>query len=504
MVAAREYHERTKHTPRSVRSTPGLNWENKPRLYKIYEGLPSVALADSIVPPVGPTLRALAESVTDAGQPVIDREVLTALCWLSAGITKRIDRGEQTHYFRAAACTGALYHIDLYLVVGELEDLAAGVYHFEPRTLSLDVLREGDYRDGVVEATGRHAQTSAAPMVAILTSTWWRNAWKYGERTYRHAFWDAGTVAANLLATATGFGLPASVVTGFVDDHISSLLGITPAAEAPVALIPVGDGDKPMGSSDPEDISPATRPLSPNPREFELITEAYRQSMLDTSRTVRDWRENQASSPIPPEPSGRGREVELAPVGDEQASKAPVHRVIRRRGSCRRYERESLNFRKFSTVLDRACRVLPLDVGLDVPLCFTKAYLSIHDIDEIPPGKYVYHPERQVLECLESGEFRSEAGRLALNQRLAADAAVCVYFLADLEALTDWFGNRGYRVAQLAAALYAGRLYLAAYSHRDLGATGLTFFDDLVTEFFEPRSEGEDPMFLWTLGRPAE
>lgn len=504
MVAAREYHERTKHTPRSVRSTPGLNWENKPESFKRYVDLPSIELADSIAPPLAPALRALAAPAGEPPQRLIDREVLTALCWLSAGITKRIDRGDQTHYFRAAACTGALYHIDLYLVVGELEDLAAGVYHFEPRSLSLDRLREGDYRDVVVEAAGRQSRLTDAPVVGILTSTWWRNAWKYRARTYRHAFWDAGTVAANLLAMANTLELPASVVTGFVDNHIASLLGITIAEEAPIALVPVGDGEPPDGSSAPAGISPETRPLSPNPREFELITDAYRQSMLGSNRAVRDWREKWSGVQDRTHESAGGREVELSPVGDEKASKAPLHRVIRRRGSCRKYERERLNYRKFSTVLDRAFRPLPLDVGRDMPGCFTTPYLIVHDIDGIPPGKYVYHPGRQVLEGLETGEFRSEAGRLALNQRLAADAGVCVYFLTDLSSLTEQLGNRGYRVAQLAAAIYAGRLYLAAYAHRDLGATGLTFFDDLVSEFFAPRSQDQEPLFLWTLGRPAD
>lgn len=69
--------------------------------------------------------------------------------------------------------------------------------------------------------------------------------------------------------------------------------------------------------------------------------------------------------------------------------------------------------------------------------------------------------------------------------------------------MTDVLGDRGYRVAQLEAALTAGRLYLTTYAHRDLGGTGLTFFDDMVTDFFAPRAAEQTPMFLYTLGRPA-
>ncbi len=49
------------------------------------------------------------------------------------------------------------------------------------------------------------------------------------------------------------------------------------------------------------------------------------------------------------------------------------------------------------------------------------------------------------------------------------------------------------------AALLGDHLYLGAYAQR-LGASGLTFFDDEVTEFFAPHSAGKSVMFLVALG----
>jgi hypothetical protein len=43
-------------------------------------------------------------------------------------------------------------------------------------------------------------------------------------------------------------------------------------------------------------------------------------------------------------------------------------------------------------------------------------------------------------------------------------------------------------------------MYLAAYAQR-FGASGLTFFDDEVTEFFSPHAAGKRVMFLVALGR---
>jgi len=125
----------------------------------------------------------------------LDREALAGLCHFDTGITKTIRRHGQEHRFRAAACTGALYHVDLYPVCGDLRDIDAGVYHYDPRTDSLELLRDGDYRGALVEAS-REPAVERAPVTFVTTSTWWRNARKYEARTYRHAFWDSGTVTS--------------------------------------------------------------------------------------------------------------------------------------------------------------------------------------------------------------------------------------------------------------------------------------------------------------------
>jgi len=82
---------------------------------------------------------------------------------------------------------------------------------------------------------------------------------------------------------------------------------------------------------------------------------------------------------------------------------------------------------------------------------------------------------------------------------LAADAAVNVYWLVDLEPVLARYGNRGYRAVQLEAAIQAGKVYLACYALR-LGATGLTFLDDDVSHFFSPHAAGKSVLFLMALG----
>ena len=123
----------------------------------------------------------------------------------------------------------------------------------------------------------------------------------------------------------------------------------------------------------------------------------------------------------------------------------------------------------------------------------------MHAVDGLPPGTYYYRRSERSLEQLREGDFRKSSGRLGLGQDLPADAAVNVYSLVSLPPLLARFGNRGYRAAQLEGGITGGRLYLGAYAQR-FGASGLTFFDDEVTEFFAPHAAGKSVMFLVALG----
>ncbi len=506
-TGAGEYHERTKHSPRSVRAdSHRLDFENKPRPFKLYKDRPTEPLADAIRPPMQPALSAIAEPgpAPEQGGPV-DLGAVTNLLYLAAGITKRIQRGDRDLLFRAAACTGALYHIDLYLVTGDLDALPAGVYHFDPRRCSLDVLRTGDYRAALAAASGSDPRIEHAPVSVVATSTWWRNAWKYRARTYRHAFWDSGTVLANLLATAATLDLPATVRLGFQDEAVAALLGLDISQEAPLEIVPIGSGDRAPPAPDVSKLEPETVPLSDEVVEYPLIEGAYRGSMLADAGAVRSWRDRALDGAIRSRGPGDSEHVPVTPVGPEQASKVPLYRTIRRRGSCREYTRDDLNARKVATVLDRATRGVTTDVtgAASGGLRFNDIYCLINGLEGVPAGVYQYHPGQNTLEQLRDGECRQEAGHLALDQPLGANAAVNCYFMTDLDAVVDRLGDRGYRAAQLEAAITAGRLYLGAYAHRDLGATGLTFYDDTVTEFLSPWAADRTPTFLWTLGRPA-
>ncbi len=409
--------------------------------------------------------------------------------------------------FRAAACTGALYHIDLYLVCGDLEDLDAGVYHFSPQGFSLRRLREGDYRSVLVTASGEEPSIVNAPCVIVSGSTFWRNAWKYQARAYRHCYWDNGTILANLLAAAAARNIAAKVVLGFVDETVNHLLGLDSQREAPLSMVAMGEASpRRIGLSPPlETLAFEIAPLSKTEVDYPEMRAMHEASSLESDEEVAAWREGRgkAEGKGITDEGGNARLFPLQLLRDDELPQDAIEEVIVRRGSTREFERESISFAQLSTMLDRATRGIRADFLEQVEVPLNDVYLIVHAVDELPPGAYVFRREQLALELLKEGDFRREAGYLGLGQEIPADCSVNVYFLADLKKVLDRFGNRGYRAAQLEAAIMGGKLYLAAYAQR-LGASGLTFFDNDVMEFFSPHAAGKSVTFLIALGKSAK
>lgn len=506
--AAWRYHNGTKHSYQSIRANPHyLDWENQPLPLKIYTMLEPIALGQDLASSAMPALSAIAArgwKAEHSEEP--SAKSLAEILFLSAGITRRRSYPGGEMLFRAAACTGALYHIDLYVVCGALADLEAGVYHFSPQDFSLRRLRAGDYRAVLVDATGGEPALARSPCVIACASTYWRNAWKYQARAYRHCYWDSGTILANLLAAAASRSIPANIVVGFVDDTVSRLLGLDSHCEAPLSLVALGDQPTQHIEQAPAmtTLSFETVALSKRLIDYPAMREMHEASSLAAAAEVAAWREGKA------EGGGRKDEdksqnllVSLRPLNDEWIVRDSVDEVILRRGSTRRFARASISFSELSTMLDRATRGIPADFLFGNGDSLNEIYLIAHAVDGLSPGSYFYRRAQHAFQLLKAGDFRSEAGSLGLGQEIPADCSVNVYFLADLNSILKRFGNRGYRAAQLEAAIMGGKLYLAAYAQR-LGASGLTFFDDDVTEFFSPHAEGKSVMFLIALGKSAK
>ncbi len=498
---ARAYHEATKLSY--------INLHNKPPLYKSYAGLPVVPLPTDFSPPEMPALDAVA-AIAHEGSPSLDLASVARLLFFSAGlIRKGAFSGAGEVHFRAAASAGALYPVEVYLVCEDIPGLEAGVYHFSPLDFSLSQLRKGDYRGELSSAAGASESVSTSPATLIFTAIFWRSAWKYRVRSYRYCFWDNGTVLANLLATASADGLPTQVVAGFVDERVNRLLGIHAEREASLCLVPVGEKGVSQPPSerlaDPPDLERLDGDglaTASDEIEYPEIRQAHRVSSLATEEEAAAWRGVAASISSLPSESG-GPVYTLQPLEEDSEASEALGKAILERGSTRRFAPESISLPHLSAILGCSTGGVPADFLGPGGESLVDIYMIANAVGGLPAGSYFFSRWQRGLEQLEAGPFRAEAGHLCFEQALGADASAVMFFMADLERVLGRYGSRGYRAAQLEAGILGGRMYLCAHS-LGLGASGLTFYDDDVTDFFSPHAAGKSVCFVVAVGVTSE
>jgi SagB-type dehydrogenase family enzyme len=493
-VAALYHRETSQGTGRwpqpAVAGFVPMDPRNRPRPFKRYPQarirylprelpLRGVAAADVLsgrVPPGGGT---------------VDAEQVARLLFYSAGVVRvAADMGEDVS-FRAAASAGNLHPVEVYVVVGNVPGIPAGLYHFAPDAFGLEELLAGDCREAIGQ-TLAEPDLAASPVVLVLTGIPWRTAWKYAERGWRHVYWDAGTMLANLLAVAEGDRLPARVWFGFVDSALCRLLGIDGRAEFPVAVITVGVGEEAASASSGPlaGTMPEPAPVSRRQVEFPSIAGLQEAGNLVSADRVKAWRTAAVTGASHASPA----------VGAPAAcSSDPIETVVLRRGSTRRMRRATASVDLLRWGLAVAGRPVPTD-AIAEGSSLLLSEVAVHAVRDVPSGLYHWvEGAAQPYRLMPEGQVRDLSRRLCLDQSLGGDSAYTVYACADLERILNRCGDRGYRVAQLEAGVVAGRLQLAA-STLDCGGTGLTFLDEDVSTAFDTSAAC---MLAISIGVPA-
>lgn len=487
--AAREYHDRTKHSHESLRAGGhALDWGNKPLPFKEYPIVAPLPLPTSLSESRLTAVEALSGRAPE-GPAEVDLPALARLLFFSAGITRVRRGGAETLLLRAAPSAGALYPVEAYVVCGDLDGLTAGVYHFGPVEFALRPLRAGDHRRALARAAA-DPELATSPAALVLTGIPWRTAWKYRERGYRHLFWDSGAILANVLALAEAVAVSARVVLGFVDREVALLLDLTDPEELPIAIVPLG---APAASApDPgpplEPLALPVRPLSARPRHHASIIRAHRAGDLADPDEVEAWRAAAAgldpgSAPLTVDPpSAPGAET--------------IEAVVLRRDSTRRFEARSIPGEGLAWPMGVAARGVPSDVAPERGSLLLH-FLAVHEIDGIAPGAHRWEGGR--LELVRSDGSRERTADMCLGQDLGGDSAYTAFHSCRLAPVLAALGARGYRAAQLEAGIASCRLQLAART-LGLGGTGLTFLDDEVSRLFTTDAE---PMTASAIGVPA-
>lgn len=231
------FHDETSLTWRDVIGDIFRPKPDKPRQYKDYAGAERIKL-----PVPGYQGRTIEEaikarrSVRNYSDEALSMPQLSQLLFAAQGITG------STHgqLLRTAPSAGALYPIEVYVAVHNVEGLSRGIYHYGVREHELQLVKRGDFRDEITSAGLKQDMLGHSDVTFILSAIFNRTGHKYGERGYRYVYMEAGHISQNISLQAVSLGLGSVSVGAFLDDTVNKLIGIDGMGEAAIYLHAVG------------------------------------------------------------------------------------------------------------------------------------------------------------------------------------------------------------------------------------------------------------------------
>ncbi len=219
-------------------SNRALLWHKKPKTYKHYPEAPKIPLEPPRRDGGEPLWTAIAKrrSVRNFKDAALTKKDLSRLLWATQGITKR-DMGFE---LRACPSAGALYPVETYLVLNNVERIDGGIYHYNIQDHSLEQMQKGDFRMRIAQAALDQDMAYAANAVFVWTALFIRSKWKYEQRAYRYVYLDAGHIAQNLALAAVALSLGTCQIAALYDDEVNALLDIDGTEESVLYMSVVG------------------------------------------------------------------------------------------------------------------------------------------------------------------------------------------------------------------------------------------------------------------------
>ncbi len=476
----REYHEFTKHTVEKLRRVQHyLDWANLPNPYRHYQGVP---LLDLPADPPPPQISALQVLEGTLGNTVAKDGValFSQLLFYSASISAIKRAAASTYALRVNPSSGNLHPTEFHFCTRGLVDWPDGRYHYRPSSHMAEQRATGDFVATMTD--------TAAPIVFVLTSIAWREAWKYTDRAYRYCLHDIGHAWQALSLTAQAMGCETFAMGRFADDKISESCLLS-EDEWPMLIITL------HGSSIPVTSREASETVlfggEANQLSEEIISYPRIEKIQAATKvlTARGASAHSAKTTV----SGG---IELPPP---ILTKVGFGEVVRMRRSALDFRGgdEFMSLAQLSTLLASTATPFRADFATHG---FVQLYLYVHRVNGLVPGVYRYWPEHARLEEIRLGDQRLVAAALSLGQDLAGNACVAFSMIGDFERATQIYGDRGYRYVHFEAGAIGQRMYIAAEA-LGLRATGIgAFFDDQVHRYLGIASEQGQVVYHFALG----
>jgi SagB-type dehydrogenase family enzyme len=482
----REYHELTKHSAESLRRTPHyLDWTNMPNPFRHYEGVPILDLPADPPAPQSSALDVL-EGKTGNTSATDGAKFLSQLMFYSASISasKRVPSTGYTYALRVNPSSGNLHPTEFHFSTCGLVDWPDGLYHYRPSSHMAEQRAIGNFAGKLVD--------TSAPLVFVLTTIAWREAWKYQNRAYRYCLHDIGHAWQALTLAARSIGCESFALGNFSDDRVAEGCLLS-RDEWPMLILGLHGPFIPVRVLDPvETVLFDGQPnrLSEEQVPYPLIDRIHAATKLGTEATV--------PSLAQPMESGRG-EIKLPP---NLSTSRSFGDVVRTRRSALDFKGGdgSISLSQLATLLASTKEPFFADFAT---ARFVHLYLYVHRVQGLAPGVYRYWQEHAELEKIKEGDQRLVAAALSLRQDLAGNACLAFSMIGDLENAARSYGDRGYRFVHFEAGAIGQRLYLASEAF-GLRATGIgAFFDEEVNRYLGLSPELGQVVYHFAIGYPV-
>ena len=488
-----------------------VDWDQAPLSYKLYRGLPVVPLSLEVpltfedrVEPVKPNLRSISHFL-----------------WYLFGHTQfcqsvnELDSSEDTanlmqSYRRFVPSGGALYPNELYMYL-KLEDLPAGVYHYDVAHHHLVLLREGNFDSYIAKGLDNRCDVSACFGTVFVSTIFGKNFFKYNHFSYRLQGLDAGVLIGQLLEVSKQFGYESGVYYQFLDRAINHLLGFSEQEESVYAVIPLtveptnwftnrSDIDKIVSATDLCEELPALQDHeyegAKRIKEYPLLTKMNEASMLEFTNVFRKVEaiENRG---------GDGEAVVLPYVEPLSYDLASV---------CQERYSPGMDFilgkvsqSQLATLLQEAAAYFSyrndLERAYEKNESRVSLYGCLYNVEGIPDGAYSYDNSSHTLRQVELGDYRLQLqkGLSSYNVNLL-QVPLCLHVIGDKEHLKKEFGYRGYRIQQMEAGILVQRLLLRAAA-LGMGGHPLLGFDSTTCDaIYKIDSKGKTSLIQIPIG----
>jgi SagB-type dehydrogenase family enzyme len=545
-----DYHQSSKHTYEQVQAaqqTLTLDWDNRPNPYRTFGDYPRTPLPTTILDASVPTLQLLTDGLgalpASQLQPPQNLKTLASWLYLADGITIERGVGSRRYSLRSCPSSGALYPFEIYVAAFAVEGLEPGLYHYSVREFSLRRLRDGALTLQHLKRGRPDLEFLKTVPAALLVSTnFWRSAWRYRQRAYRYALLDAGHLVQNLVSVGSAVGVQTAVRLRMNDRTTRELLGLpedcefgdcesvqamvvwadaatNPIAPAPRAAVAgrIGRDADPLaglsssgifgplpaeaGQSGVSELPPIARaPLSPRVTPYGSIRGAH-EDCVAPGVAIREIRP--PLTELSPAPVGAVA-IDLAPP-EELPGGPSLRKVLMTRRSPHDFLRHSISRGQFWTINRLSFRggshFPTFPDGPHVGL--VKPFWVLHDVGGMDSGVWLYDAANDRWMLVRRGDYRMETQYLCLEQAACGNSSAVCFMVADLRTLMGGAGPDAYRLAHLEAGVVAQRIHLAA-SAMDLGCAGAgAFYDEEVRRFFDIDRTTWEPVYALSVGVPA-